>query len=489
MSRRECLTTIGLFTVVSGCKYSPGASLPPPARAIDQAPQKKKVAPDGGMAPLQTFTPENFGAAGDGQTNDTDAFARMAAAVNASGGGTILLRQTTYIVGGHVPDPTLVYAYGPAPVLDLNGCSKAVMIVGSGARLRCADGLRFGTFDPVTGLPTQHSMPYVGTGELASPYVAMITVQNSTGKVSIENLELDGNIANLIIGGPYGDTGWQIPAYGLRLVNNSGGEHIVAVHSHHQPVDGILIDGAAQRDTGSLLEAVVSEYNVRQGCSIIGGRNYSFANCKFNHTGKAGMVSAPGAGFDIEAESSPIRNLSFRNCEFSNNTGPGMGADSGDSEGAIFQGCQFVGTTNWAAWPRKPLFRFEDCAFVGSICNTYGDPDPSRAAQFHNCSFRDDPALSPTGEIYSPDFPIADLSNYANVLFDSCTFCVTHEEVLPWSMNVIYKDSSMSQAASKQAYPRGTYVGTNRIEGNVDLTGSQVLGDLTVNGQLIPRTS
>ena len=470
---------------LGGCKLS---SLAAPIPSGGSPLQGTKSGSTGGMAPLETFTPELFGAAGDGITNDTAAFARMSEAVNSSGGGTIILRATTYIVGAHAPQPTSIYAYPPSVIMNFNGCAGYLKIIGNGARLRCADGLRFGTFDPVTGLPTRHPMPYVEAGELASPYLAMITIENCTGKVHLENLELDGNFASLRVGGTYGDTGWQIPAYGLRLINNKGGEYIAKLHTHHQPVDGVLIDGTAERDSVSVLEDVVSEYNVRQGCSVIGGRNYAFVNCKFNHTGKAGMVSAPGAGFDIEAETSPIRNLSFSNCEFSNNTGAGLGADSGDSENVCFTGCRFVGTTNWAVWPRKPLLRFDDCEFVGSICNTYGDPDPSRAVQFRNCIFHDDPALSPTGEVYSAAFPIADLSNYANVLFDSCRFVLTHDEVLPWSIYVIYKDTTMSQTSAKQAYPRGTYLGACRITGNVDLSGSRILGDLIVNGQPVARS-
>lgn len=44
-------------------------------------------------------TPEQFGAAGDGRTNDTLAFAAMSAFVNRNGGGEIVLRPTTYLVG------------------------------------------------------------------------------------------------------------------------------------------------------------------------------------------------------------------------------------------------------------------------------------------------------------------------------------------------------------------------------------------------------
>jgi hypothetical protein len=441
-----------------------------------------------GMAALQTFAPEDFGAAGDGVTNDSAAFERMANAVTGAGGGKVILRKTTYIVGGHVADPTLLYAFAPAPIMRFIGCAGSLTIVGNGARLRCADGLRFGTFDRTTGLPTHHPMPYYGTGELAAPYSAMVHIENCTGKVIIENIELDGNLANLRIGGQYGDQGWQIPAYGLRLINNAGAEHVAGVFTHHHAVDGLLIDGAAERTTSSVIENVTSEYNARQGCSLIGGRNYSFENCKFNHTGKAGMASAPGAGFDVEAETSPIRDITFVGCEFANNSGPGMGADSGDSENVTFSTCRFVGTTMWAAWPRKPRFRFYSCEFVGSICNTYGDPDPERAVQFHNCAFRDDPALSPTGQVYTT-YPIADLSDFQNVLFKGCNFQLTHEARLPWSTGAIYSGTRMSQVTSKQAYPRGTYRDVNRIDGNVDLYGSRIVGSLTVNGQVVALTS
>lgn len=470
---------------LSGCKISPLTQVA--AQPLSSGPSKKGGG-GGGMAPLKTFTPEDFGAVGDGLTNDTAAFARMSACVSAVGGGTVILQSTTYVVGAQVTDPTLVYAYAPAPIMNFDGCGGSLSILGNGARLRCADGLRFGTFDPLTGLPTQHPMPYYGTGELASPYVAMITVQNCTGKVRIENLELDGNVNGLLIGGPRGDTGWQISASGLQLINNSGPEWIVGLHSHHHALDGVYIDGAVGRTAPSMLEDMVSEYNGRQGCSIVGGRNYSFRSCQFKGTGKSRISSAPGAGVDIEAESSPIRNLSFSDCEFSNNSGAGLVADSGDSQDASFDQCRFVGTTSWSAWPRKPGFRFSGCEFVGSISNAYGDQDPARAVQFDNCSFRDDPALSPTGQVFKPETPIADLSDNANVLFNQCTISLDHEGLLPWSVYAIYVDSTMSQAATTTSYPRGTFKGTNVIKGNVDLYGSKVLGQLTVNGQTLAPT-
>ena len=95
------------------------------------------------------FRPETFGARGDGVSNDTAAFARLAETVNANGGGRIELRRTTYIVGGHQPgtgnrNPTL---FDPQKVMNFYGCRKPLTISGNGARLRCASGMRYGVFE------------------------------------------------------------------------------------------------------------------------------------------------------------------------------------------------------------------------------------------------------------------------------------------------------------------------------------------------------
>lgn len=446
-------------------------------------------------AATRVFTPEQFGAKGDGVTNDTDAFARMATAVSARGGGAIALRKVTYIVGRQISGQAerTGYAFEPAPILEFVGLFGALIIRGKGAKLKAADGLKYGTFDAATGRRTTNQMPYLRHGELATPYRAMILVKNCAGPIEISDLELDGNVRDLQIGGQYGDTGWQIPAIGIFLQENSGSERISRVYSHHHAQDGIQIDGL-DRARGSLsshLENVRCEYNGRQGVSLVGGRRYFFSNCKFNHTGKANVASAPGAGVDIEAEAGKkIRDVSFFGCEFANNLGAGLVADSGDSEGASFAACTFIGTTNWSAWPNKPRFRFSDCTFVGALVHAFGDKNAERATQFRRCTFRDDPALSPTRVVYggeNPDRPIADLPGNENVLFRQCRFLLTHNSVLPWSVNVTYSDCILSQRASRESYPRGTYVGRNSITGRSNLYSSNILGELTYNGVLVRR--
>ena len=443
------------------------------------------------------LTPEMFGAKGDGRTNDTAAFARMAAVLSAQGGGVVELRKTTYIVGVQTRAPLKPtgYLYEPDPILVFAGLKGPLSIIGNGARLKAAAGLKYGTFDAVTGEKSTHLMPYIHGGELATPYRAMILISNCSGPIEIRDLELDGNIEALQIGGPYGDTGWQIPAVGIFLRENSGNERISNVYSHHHAQDGVQISGVDY--VRSLLalttfENVSCEYNARQGISLVGGRGYRFRNCKFNHTGKAMISSAPGAGVDMEAEGGKrIRDISFDDCEFSDNAGAGLVADTGDSEGAKFDRCTFIGTTNWSAWPNKPDFRFADCNFVGALVHPYGDKDPALAAQFRRCSFRDDPALSPTGQVYggvNGDHPIADMPGNQNVLFDQCSFILTHDAVLPWSVDVIYSNSTLSQRSSKMSFPRGTYIGQNTLRGNTDLYGSRIVGNLTRNGVAAPKS-
>ena len=442
------------------------------------------------------ITPEQFGARGDGISDDTAALARLSQFVNSRGGGEVVFRRATYLVGRQTSSRGRLETYGfdPAAVMEFVGCRFPLTIRGNGARVRCASGLKYGTFDPVTGLPTQRVLPNYDWREIASPYRWMVKVENCSGPVEIVDLELDGNLGGLEVGGPWGDVGRQLPASGLGLYNNSGPERVANLHTHHHALDGIIIDGLDRtRSARSLLAGVRSEYNGRQGCSIVGGNRYDFRNCHFNHTGRAGLASPPSAGVDIEAEGKRVRDLTFVNCEFVDNQGVGLLADQGDSEQASFSGCTFVGAFSWSAWPMKPRFQFNGCRFVGPITNCFGDPRaPVRATRFLECSFVDDRSLSPSGEVFlgqNPSGPIADLPHQPNVTFSQCMFQLTGRHVLPWTTNVVtFADCTMSQRSTATSYPRGTYVGRNRIAGNVDLYSAINRGHLSVNGVDIPRS-
>jgi hypothetical protein len=433
-------------------------------------------------------TPESFGARGDGANNDTAAFRALAAHINGRGGGEIVLRPVTYLVGQQASNVREGYSFDGGPILSFVGCSAPLVIRGNGARLQCAAGLRYGTFG-ANGRPTPRKAPYIGGGELATPYREMIRVERCRALVEISDLELDGNLSHLRIGGQYGDAGRQIPASGVHLVDNEGEERLTNVHSHHHPLDGIFIDGLDwPRAARSSLNGVRSDHNGRQGCSVTGGRGYDFRDCRFTATGRSTIASPPAAGIDIEAEGGKqVRDLSFSRCLFANNAGCGMVADSGHSEVARFDDCRFIGTTSWAAWPNKPRYRFTNCIFVGPIVHAYGDDDPQLACRFEGCTFLDDPALSPNGKVYggeNPSRPIADLPHNPNVLFDHCRFLLTHQAVLPWTTNVtIFANCILSQRAPAQSFPRGTFVGRNVLTGNIGLYSARIRGEVILNGR------
>lgn len=439
----------------------------------------------------EVITPEAFGARGDGRTNDTDAFAAMSAHVNSRGGGTIVLRPVTYIVGKNLTPAggSAGYLFAPGLILHFLNC-QSLAIRGNGATLRTAPGLRFGTFEPRTGHRLEHAMPFTKPGFSASPYFAMIHVEGCAGLVEISDIELDGNLGSLDVGGQYGDRGWQIPGSGILLVRNLGAERLARIHSHHHPLDGLMITGTNARSASSTITGLRCDFNGRQGCSVTAGRNYAFRDCHFNDTGRGGLASAPGAGVDIEAEGRGIiRNLSFAGCEFSNNVGVGMVADSGDSADVSFDQCRFVGTTSWSAWPKKPGFRFSNCQFVGSLARVYGDPDPARAAQFVACDFRDDPALSSSGRVYlggSVLHPIVNVPDGPNTRFERCRFVLTREGGLPMTTAAVYSDCEMSQRNPLPSRPRGLYLGSDSLSGAVDLSGSTIRGQVTLNGRTLP---
>ncbi|WP_162806566.1 right-handed parallel beta-helix repeat-containing protein [Sphingosinicella terrae] len=496
MNRREWIAgasagAAGLL-LPTGCAEA-GQADPPPSVPQPRRPGSVVTPP----ASPDALTPEQFGARGDGVTDDSAAFAALAARVNERGGGEVAFRRTTYRVGrqGGYERRTR-YAFEPAPLLEFAGCTRPLTIRGNGAIIRCAPGLRYGTFHRNNGEPFFHDMPHRGWDQLATPYRWMVKVEGCTGPVEISDLELDGNLAAHLLGGGHGDTGHQIPATGIGLYDNRGGEVLRRIHTHHHALDGLLIDGPDWDGSGGperLIEDVRSEFNGRQGCSVTGGGGYAFRRCIFSHTGRAGISSAPGAGVDIEAEAGKrVGGLLFRDCLFADNVGQGMVADSGPSKGARFVGCTFVGTTNWSVWPNKPNIAFQGCTFVGPVVRCFGDSErPELATRFERCSFRDDPRLSPTGQVYggeNPDRPIADLPDNPGVRFEGCDFRLTDRAVLPWTTNAVtFADCTMSQRSRARSYPRGTFLGRNRIDGNAVLTGAVVRGELLLNGRLVAR--
>lgn len=344
-----------------------------------------------------------MGARGDGVTNDTEAFQRASAAIVSADGGTLQIPPGTYVIGRQVPATTgnAALAYRGEPVVAIAGCRRPVIIDGRGAILRTAAGLRLGSFDPRTGRPYQPpAMPFVDPSHRADIYYGALHLEGNSN-VHVIGVEADGNIANIELGGQYGDSGYQVSHDGLVAIGN--GELIVeGAYFHHHGRDGIMLadpsapDGRIRPVT---LVDVRAEYNGRQGMSWIGGSRLRATRCSFSYTGQTRIpASNPGAGVDIEAERSLCRDGRFSDCVFEANRNFGVIADNGDSRDVGFERCVFwswrgsaVAQTPVAIWPNKPGMWFRDCQVYGSVVNTHGSSNATDACRFDSCHFEDRP--------------------------------------------------------------------------------------------------
>lgn len=396
-------------------------------------------------------TPEQFGANWDEITDSSLAFANLSEYIERLGGGRINLSPITYIVGEQTIDSGAGTPYYTAPtMLDIRNCTKPVVIAGNGAVMKIKDGQAYGGFDPVTGL----SSGDVSGNALYAAGLGFIVNLRDNASVSLSDLEIDGNITNINLGGTWGPAGRQIVAYGFELRNNRHA-HLKNIYTHHHCLDGSLIQlpGSTELDEAKpvLLENVKSEYNARQGLSLTGSIGLTAINCDFSFTGQAVFNTSPGAGLDIEAESAVNRNATFINCRMIDNNGVAMVADSGDSADMTFRDCLFVGAYDWAIWPRKPRFRFENCKIVGPAVNIYQDAIEENGTKFFQCLFTDDVNQSPSGNVFASAYVVNGDQTASTVgsVYDRCTFYGTTRKVGFFRNGPLVKDSVFNQIAGQ----------------------------------------
>lgn len=446
--------------------------------------------------PSLDVTRPPFDADPTGGRNSTDAFAAASRAICSAGGGTLVVPRGTYTVGRQrlAGRGGGDWAYEPDPVILLRDCPHPVTIAGEGARLRCEDGLRFGSFDPHSGQPIDPVLPFTEHDRRASPYVAMIGLYDNRAPVRISGLELDGNNRGLLLGGGWNDNGIQIPASGLEMYGNAD-VTIANVSSHNHGLDGVIVGYAGLRegepDRPHRFVGCMFEENGRQGMSWVGGNRLDATRCRFGRSGRAGLISAPAAGLDIEAEQSVCRGGVFERCEFSDNAGVGMLAHGpSDNADISFRDCLFVGTTNWSAWPSSPAMRFDRCRFVGALTNPHGNRNPDLATQIHDSHLTADPAASPTGKVYVQNYLTMEISAAENVLLERCLIesgANTSRGLAYIDGGVILRDCRLNQSGPGLAVLRARFEGRNVLTtlGKAEFNGARFAVPLMLNGTAI----
>lgn len=443
--------------------------------------------------PTINVTDRRFGADPSGQRNSTSAFQAAARMLAAAGGGRLLIPRGDYRVGRQSRALDNHWSFAPEPIIELKNCVGRIEIEGSGARLFADPGLRFGSFDRVSGRRMVPRLPFTDTAYRASPYIAMIALYGNRGPVVVRGLELDGNSGSYAVGGPWNDHGIQINNSGIEAYGNAD-LTIEDVYSHHHGLDGIMIGFEGLREGAPryphTLVGCRFEDNGRQGLSWVGGNDLRATDCTFSRSGRGAISSSPGAGVDIEAEASICRNGRFEQCTFSDNAGVGLVAHAASDNADIFcRDCRFVGTTTWAAWPTAPKSSFKECVFVGGVTNAHADKEPSFATRFANCRFTADPSLAPRGQVYAQNYLTVEMDTLENVRFDGCRFDSPGNlsKGLIYANGGRFTDCGFEQDGPGLAVLRGLFAGrcTITTAGTIDFSGARFAAPVIVNGRRV----
>ena len=348
---------------------------------------------------------KDFGAVGDGRTNDQTAFAQAAAFFNQraqtpAGAGRAVLHipSGTYLVG----QPK---AGSMGDLLHFTNCRNLTILGADSAttEIRYADSLRYGAFDPATRLPYEAPTAFFTAGSYAAGAGTCFVLQQCEN-VEIANLTLNGNSPRLVVGGHWGDIGIQLGADGL-FISDSRRIRLRRLAVHHFGRDGIQVlnhlakslDDPARENI--LLENSHFDYNGRQGLSITGANGLQAVNCSFSHTGRVvipatgrPLYSNPGAGVDVEPEGGYAANVRFERCRLVDNAGQAIVSDRyGDgpptTSNIVLHDCLLWGTTNWSVWVRQTGFLFENCRIYGAFVT--GCALAKYATRFVGCTFED----------------------------------------------------------------------------------------------------
>lgn len=470
-------------------------------------PQGPQGLPGTGGAAGPSLTPEAYGAAGTPFANDTSAFVLLSAAFKILGGGTIDLKPgATYVLGSqeHSPGngfrPTEANRYP----FDISGCTRPVVIRGNGAVIWTEGGLKYGTFgDDGNALSTGDG--YMGP-EWSTPLYAQMRITGCSAQVSVYDLDLDGNSAEIDLGGKWSvDYDWQIACSGLQLGHWEGPQNTAPillsnVRSRNQCLDGLVVfrPGSLASHAHNPITLLNCDFdsNARQGASWVGGNGLVAINTKFNNTGRGRWKSFPAAGLDIEPEAAGCRFGTFIGCEFINNRGfslLGVGAPSHMS----FSNCNFVGTDAPTLYQAGPNWSFDDCSFTGQLLNAWSETSGAGApTKFTRCDFLFGTARSPTGQVYAPgdgwmfNFGGAGANG---VIFRECLFDTEGNTAVTLGLTpgATYADCEFKQDGTGTAYLQYcTWLGTNKFTsaGPIDRYFPVIRGVLITNGSVDDQT-
>jgi hypothetical protein len=424
----------------------------------------------------QPITPEidlnQFGFRGDGKTDNTQAFKKLAVYLRNSGGNAIVrFKKGIYMAGMQTKSLRREnFFLSGEDVLLLENLKNITIIGESGTVFRYNKGLHFGSFDPTTMQKSTVTKDFYIPQQAA--YIGFFIRISKCSNVRISDIELDGNDRESIQGGAYGDVGIQIPYTGI-MIEQCQAVQISGIHAHHFGQDGITVKNDyshSQKGNNVVLLDCRFLFNGRQGMSWTGGNGLTATSCRFESTGFGLYNSNPGAGVDFEAEHAEVSNGYFSQCVFAYNKGCAIVAETGNVKQMKFDSCTFIGVSTWSIWVKKPTFQFTRCRIFGSVVHGFSAENSAEATVFDNCFFSDS---AQQGKPTFGQFLVE--SNDAKMMrFENCIFEATQRKLIwlhggeGWSPNQLYRLQNctlrmMSKLPDGDFYAMFRYV---NIQGN-----------------------
>lgn len=297
------------------------------------------------------------------------------------------------------------------------------IVSGLASKIIFDDCLEYGLFDwnandrLIVGTTSVSDYQYCAT---PGTFLRALNCTNLT----IENLDIDGNLPNLNIGGHFSPNGIQLGADGIDL-NSCVTVQINSVNVHHFGLDGILIlDNMRPANLTDNVDVTIRNskfnWNGRCGFDWGGGRVVNVFNSEFNYNALGRLGSEVYDGVDWEyLGGNPMEHGLFQNCKFLYNLKAGIEVDiTGgllNADYAVdmtFQKCLFINAesplsqhpgASYAALPGGKDFDFQQCTFYGTIqhcfpvhlCQTCISDDHAKfhgipSAPTYGCIFRED---------------------------------------------------------------------------------------------------
>lgn len=342
---------------------------------------------------------KDFGAKGDGYTNDQDAFAKASSFFNnRKGKGKLIIPKGTYIVGRQKflgNEKGSQRAYDGEYALNLVNCENMVIVGQRGAVIKNSDSLRIGTFYPKTGKPFKHSIPGINIQPEYANYACnagIILYANGCSHINISGLIFDGNVENFIFGGNWGSgrNAFELIHYGVYLLDS----HDIFLNNcsiKNFSCDGIYIANLGQQLKTFNINIDQCKVNFcgRNALSWLGGENIRVTNSLFSGSGQGIVHESPAAGIDIEVENNSFcRKGYFYNCIIENNIGSAIASGSKAlSSEILFKKCIAASPVYYTVFADAASHVFEDCSFYGTVLVWYSAKTEKEGIKFKHCLF------------------------------------------------------------------------------------------------------